>query len=58
MNRDIFNADGFDLFFNTLPNKSLVMNGETCHGGKHSKECLKVLVGANIYGPEKAPLLV
>lgn len=31
---------------------------ETCSGGQHSKERITVLVGANMDGSEKLPLLV
>lgn len=56
--KDIFNADEFGLFFKLLPDKSLVLPKETCHGGKLSKERLTVLVGANADGSEKLDLLV
>uniref|UniRef100_H3AS26 DDE-1 domain-containing protein n=1 Tax=Latimeria chalumnae TaxID=7897 RepID=H3AS26_LATCH len=32
--------------------------GEDCHGGKHSKECITVMVAANMDGSEKLKLLV
>jgi hypothetical protein len=36
--RDIYNADETGLFFNSLPDRTLVLKGETCHGGKSAKE--------------------
>lgn len=56
--KDIFNVDEFGLFFNLLPDKTFTFRGETCHGGKRSKERLTVLAGANMDGSEKLPLLV
>lgn len=41
-----------------LPEKTIAFSGEPCHGGKHSKERLTVVVGANMSGTEKLPLLV
>ena len=55
---DIFNADESGLFYRLLPNKSLVSKGETCHGGKQSKERITILPCANMTGTEKLPLLV
>ncbi|KAK9680017.1 hypothetical protein QE152_g39489 [Popillia japonica] len=56
--RNIFNADEFGLFFKLMPDKSYVFKGETCHGGKASKERLTVLACANSDGSEKLRLLV
>ncbi|XP_043470591.1 tigger transposable element-derived protein 4-like [Leptopilina heterotoma] len=56
--RDIFNADEFGLFFKLMPNKSHVFKGETCHGGKASKERLTGLACSNSDGSEKLRLLV
>ena len=56
--RDIFNIDETGLFFKILPDKTLGFKNEPCHGGKHSKERLTVLAGANADGTEKFPLLV
>jgi hypothetical protein len=36
--RYVYNADETGLFFNVLPDRTLAYKGETCHGGKHSKE--------------------
>jgi hypothetical protein len=42
--RDVYNADEMGLFFNVLPDRTLVCKGESCHGGKHSKDRLTVLL--------------
>lgn len=36
--KDNFNVDETDLFFRTLPEKPMCLKGETCTGGKVSKE--------------------
>ncbi|KAH8033757.1 hypothetical protein HPB51_015789 [Rhipicephalus microplus] len=36
--RDIYNADEAGLFYNLLPNRTLVLKGEACSGGKVSKD--------------------
>lgn len=56
--KDIFNMDECGLFFNLLPDKTYTYAGENCHGGKGSKERLTILVGANMDGTEKLPILV
>ncbi|XP_057340566.1 tigger transposable element-derived protein 6-like [Microplitis mediator] len=56
--RDIFNADETGLFFKCLPDKSLIFKNEKCHGGKHSKERLTVLLATNMTGTEKLKPLV
>lgn len=56
--KDVFNADETGLFFNLLPDKTLAMANDTCHGGKKSKERLTVLLCANADGSEKLPPLV
>ena len=55
---DIFNADETGLFWKCLPNKLLTLKGETCSGGKRSKDRITVLVCANMTGSQKLPLLV
>ncbi|XP_037505778.1 tigger transposable element-derived protein 4-like [Rhipicephalus sanguineus] len=55
---DIFNCDETGLFYKLLPEKTLAFAGDPCHGGKHSKEWLTVLVGSNMSGSEKLLLLV
>ncbi|GBM90245.1 Tigger transposable element-derived protein 4, partial [Araneus ventricosus] len=39
----IFNADETGLFFKALLDKIAVFQGETCHGGKQSKERVTLL---------------
>ena len=39
----VYNADVTGLFFNVLPDRTLAYKGESCHGGKHSKDRLTVL---------------
>lgn len=56
--KDIFNLDETGLFWKLLPNKTMEFKGERCTAGKKSKERLTVLVGANMDGSEKLPLLV
>ena len=41
-----------------MPDKTLTVKGDKCHGGKKSKERITVLVWANMDGSEKLPLLV
>jgi hypothetical protein len=54
---DIFNMDETGLFWKLLPNKTMSLKGERCTGGKRSKERITLLVGANMSGTEKLPLL-
>ena len=54
---DIFNADETGLFYKLLPAKTLQFKGESCHGGKRSKERITLLVAANMDGSEKLELL-
>lgn len=56
--KDIFNADEAGLFFNMVPDKTLSLKGQACHGGKRSKERCTVLFCANSDGTEKLPPLV
>lgn len=56
--RDIFNVDETGLFFKCTPDKTLAFKDEKCHGGKLSKERITLLVGANMDGSEKLPLLM
>lgn len=56
--RDVFSVDEMGLFYKVLPSKTLAFKGEACSGGKHSKDRITVLVGANMAGDEKLKLLV
>ncbi|XP_072574493.1 ARL14 effector protein isoform X3 [Paramormyrops kingsleyae] len=55
--RNIFNADETGLFFKLLPDRTMMFKGDSCHGGKRSKERLTLLFAANMDGSEKLPLL-
>jgi predicted transcriptional regulator YheO len=46
------------LFFNVLPDRILAYKGETCHGGKHSKDRLTGLLCVNSVGSDKQVLIV
>lgn len=56
--RDVFNIDEMGLFYKALPTKTLAYKGETCVGGKRSKDRITVLVGANMDGSEKLKMVV
>lgn len=56
--KDIFNVDETGLFYKCTPDKTLAFKGERCSGGKHSKERVTILIGANMDGSEKLPLLM
>lgn len=56
--RNIFNADESGLFYKCLPDRTLTFKGETCHGGKHSKERITILFATNMDGSEKLKPLV
>ena len=55
---DIYNADETGLFWLLLPDNSLGFTGGSHHGAKQSKSRITVLVGANMTGTDKLPLLV
>lgn len=55
---ETFNADELGLFFNLLPEKSIVHRTESYHGGKRSKEQITVLLCCNMDGSEKLKPLV
>lgn len=57
--RDIYNADETGLFFNCLPDRTLALKGESCHGGKSAKERLTVLLCTNSDGSDKqVPIVI
>lgn len=56
--KDIFNVDETGLFYKCTPDKTLTLKNERCSGGKLSKERVTLLVGANMDGSEKLPLLM
>lgn len=55
--RDVFNADETGIFWRMLPEKTMAVKGDKSHGGNKSKERITLLVGANMDGSEKLPLL-
>ena len=57
--RDIYNADETGLFFNVFPDRTLAYKGESCHGGKISKDRLTVLLRVNTDGSDKkVPIVI
>ncbi|GFV23373.1 tigger transposable element-derived protein 6 [Trichonephila clavipes] len=56
--RNIFNTDETGIFFKCLPEKTFTFKKEKCHGGKHSKERLTILLTVNMDGSEKITPLV
>ena len=56
--RDIYNMDETGLFFRALPDKSLVVKGSDCAGGKKSKERLTVALCVNAEGEFEEPLVI
>jgi hypothetical protein len=57
--RDVYSADETGLFFKVLPERTLAYKGETCHGGKHSKDRLTVLLCVNSEGSDKqVPIVI
>jgi hypothetical protein len=56
--KDVFNADETGLFFKCLPDKTLTFKNEKCHGEKHSKERVTLLLGANMDGSEKLKIFL
>lgn len=55
---DVYNADESGLFYQMLPKKTLALKGQTCHGGKHSKQRLTLLLCVNMDGSDKRDPLV
>ncbi|GFU01880.1 uncharacterized protein TNCV_1523771 [Trichonephila clavipes] len=48
--RNIFNTDETGLFFKCLTEKTFTFKKEKCHGGKHSKERLTILLAVHVDG--------
>ena len=55
---DIFNMDEAGLFWKLLPDSTHTFKDRKCVGGKKSKERITVLIGSNMSGNEKLPILV
>jgi hypothetical protein len=57
--RDTYNAYETGLFFNVLPDRTLALKGESCHGGKSSKDRLNVFLCVNSEGSDKqVPIVI
>lgn len=56
--KNIFNCDETGLFFKALPDKTMSLKNEKCHGGKISKERLTVLLCTNMVGEFEQPLVI
>jgi len=54
---DIYNADEIGLFYHLTPSQTLRFKGETCSGGKLSKERLAILVASNMTGSYKKKIV-
>jgi hypothetical protein len=55
---NIYNADETGLFWQLLPTTTHAFKGETCSGGKASKQRITIMICANADGSDKRPLLV
>ena len=55
---DIFNLDEMGLFYSLLPSKTHAIKGNKLNTGKGSKIRVTLLVGSNMSGSEKLPLLL
>ncbi|KFQ37084.1 Tigger transposable element-derived protein 4, partial [Merops nubicus] len=56
--RNVFYIQETGLLYQMLPHNTFAFKGETCSVGKLSKERITVVVGTNMDGSEKLPLLV
>jgi len=57
-NRNIYNADKTGMFFRFPLSQTLRFKGETCSGGKLSKERLTILVPSNMTGSDNKRLRI
>lgn len=55
---DIYNMDETGLFFRAMPDRSLVIKGSDCAGGKKSKDCLTVALCVSASGEVEKPLVI
>lgn len=55
---DVYNADETGLFYQLMPDKTMAFKGESCKGGKKSKQRLTVLLCSNSTGTDKLKPLV
>ncbi|NXH73132.1 TIGD4 protein, partial [Hydrobates tethys] len=56
--KNVFYIQETGLLYQMLPHNTFAFKGETCSVGKLSKERITVVVGTNMDGSEKLPLLV
>ncbi|XP_046667060.1 tigger transposable element-derived protein 4-like [Homalodisca vitripennis] len=56
--KNVFNADETALFFKCLPDKTYEFKEEKCHGGKHNKERITLLLASNMTGTDMLKPLV
>ncbi|NXQ84091.1 TIGD4 protein, partial [Nyctibius grandis] len=56
--KNVFYMQESGLLYQMLPHETFAFKGETCSVGKLSKERVTVVVGTNMDGSEKLPLLV
>ena len=56
--KDVFNMDETGVFFRALPDKTLVVKGQDCKGGKRSKERITVVMCCNMDGQFVKPLVI
>ncbi|XP_046680817.1 tigger transposable element-derived protein 4-like [Homalodisca vitripennis] len=56
--KNVFNADETALFFKCLPDKTYEIKEKKCHGGKHSKERITLLLASNMTGTNMLKPLV
>lgn len=55
---NIFNVNETNLFFKRLPDKTLMFKSIERSGGKCGKECITIMLEANVSGIEKVKLLI
>ncbi|NXS53632.1 TIGD4 protein, partial [Brachypteracias leptosomus] len=56
--KNVFYIQETGLLYQMLPQNTFAFKGETCSVGEQSKERITVVVGTNIDGSEKLPLLI
>ncbi|KFR12629.1 Tigger transposable element-derived protein 4, partial [Opisthocomus hoazin] len=56
--KNVFYIQETGLLYQMLPHSTFAFKGETCSVGKLSKERITVVLGTNVDGSEKLPLLV
>lgn len=56
--RDVYNVDETGVFYKLLPERSLAVKNETCHGGKKHKDQVTAVVAVNMDGSDKRRLTV